>query len=465
MQAIRFLDSLEINLDVFWSALWKHVLLVEIIKHRYKVTSPATKANFLSNLRDRVKNDKTKQTALDYLDEFEGQFWCETDERVRDITDKLTDRLTSEAGFSLGSHGAEAKVGASGFSESQNETRVQQVDRFQRIVNEHQLARLNKMVDVLDDDILESPHDFRYVVIDDLDLEWVDERVANDLIRCLFQTVYSLQHVRNLKVLVALRTNIFQELDFGRKGHGQEEKLRALVLEVRWTKYDLEKLLNQRVRVAGPGAGLAVATFPELLPGTKNDSRDKPIDYILDRTLLRPRDAISFANECLSVGLGKARLSWADIKTAEKGYSSKRLLALRDEWKATFPGIEEVVNHFRGSPARIPRDDFSQRLDNIMLLSSNPGFEGVKWLTNASSGMWAAGPSATWSDMYHPLVKLLFSIGLIGVSSAGSAAPIFFNDDPLAVEQESSAEASRYFYVHRTYQAGLDVKASTERGR
>ncbi len=89
------------------------------------------------------------------------------------------------------------------------------------------------MVEVLDDDILDSAHDYRYVVTDDLDKEWVDERIANDLIRCLFATVYGLQHVRNLKVLVALRTNIFQELDFGRRGGGQEEKFRALVLDLR----------------------------------------------------------------------------------------------------------------------------------------------------------------------------------------------------------------------------------------
>jgi hypothetical protein len=31
LQAIRYLDELEINLDNFWTTLWKHVLLVEII--------------------------------------------------------------------------------------------------------------------------------------------------------------------------------------------------------------------------------------------------------------------------------------------------------------------------------------------------------------------------------------------------------------------------------------------------
>ncbi|MDP9409166.1 MAG: hypothetical protein M3P70_01475 [Actinomycetota bacterium] len=98
------------------------------------------------------------------------------------------------------------KGGLGSAVELSQEARFELVARFQRIVNETQLARLNKMINVLDDDILDSPHHFTYVVIDDLDKEWVDERIANDLIRCLFSTVYSLQHVRHLKIVVALRT-------------------------------------------------------------------------------------------------------------------------------------------------------------------------------------------------------------------------------------------------------------------
>ncbi len=54
---------------------------------------------------------------------------------------------------------------------------------------------------------------------------WVDERVASSLIRCLFRAVQNLTRVRNLKVLVALPTNIFPELEFSERV-GQEEKLK-----------------------------------------------------------------------------------------------------------------------------------------------------------------------------------------------------------------------------------------------
>ena len=60
LNAIRYLDSLEVNLDTFWNTLWKHVLLVEIIRHRYKVDSSDAKMNVLNNLKEKIKNDKVK---------------------------------------------------------------------------------------------------------------------------------------------------------------------------------------------------------------------------------------------------------------------------------------------------------------------------------------------------------------------------------------------------------------------
>jgi hypothetical protein len=49
---MRYLEGLNVNLDPFFIALWKHVLLVELIRHRYKVDSAEAKKNFISTLRD-----------------------------------------------------------------------------------------------------------------------------------------------------------------------------------------------------------------------------------------------------------------------------------------------------------------------------------------------------------------------------------------------------------------------------
>ncbi len=61
LHVIRYLDSLNVNLDLFWIALWKHVLLVEIIRKRYNVSSPVAKQNFLTSLRELVVEDPGKR--------------------------------------------------------------------------------------------------------------------------------------------------------------------------------------------------------------------------------------------------------------------------------------------------------------------------------------------------------------------------------------------------------------------
>ena len=453
LQVIRYLDELNVNLDLFWIALWKHVLLVEIIRHRYKVNTPESKNSLMQLLREKLARDPGKTAALEYLEEFEGRFWCETVERVREIADNFTKRIGSEVGGKVGSSGASIQASINSTRAESSEVRTEQAFKFQRVVNETQLGKLNKMIEVLNEEILDSQH-YTFVVIDDLDRDWIDERLTNDLIRCLFRTVRDLKRVKNLKVLVALRTNIFQELDFGRRSGGQAEKLRSLVLTMRWTRRDLEQLLDERVRVAAPRVGLAAQSVEDLLPHA-NRTRD-PLKHILDRTLLRPRDAIAFMNECLSLGIGKTRLTWEDIKVAEVSYSRNRLLALRDEWSPTFPGIDRVLAKFRGASVKMTKDDFAVRLDEAMLLLSDPEFAGNKWVHEFSSLMWTPGDSS-WFEIYQPLTELLYVIGFLGISKKVPSSYVFYADDQLLAESESSLNAATSFAIHPTYHAALEV--------
>lgn len=456
LQVFRYLDDLEINIDPLWIALWKHVLLVEVIRKRYGITSQQVKQTVLHTLRDKIRRDPAKEQALDYLDQFENRFWCEADERVKDITQTFTKRIDAEAGAAVGIPPASISVGGGEVYEKSSQERKQLKARYQHIVNDVQLARLNKMIEVLDEEILESDQHFTYVVIDDLDRDWVDERLSNDLIRCLFRTTLELQRTQHLKVLVALRTNIFEQLDFGSRGGGQEEKFRNLVLPIRWTRADLRHMLDERTRVATERVGTPVNSFGELLP-PRNKKRGNPLDYIFDRTLLRPRDSIGFANECLRVGAGKNRLSWADIHTAEAAYSHNRVLALRDEWKATYPGVECLFEKFRSAPERMSRADFESRLDECMLLLADVNFPGTHWLTDLSKEMWT--PGGTWFELYQPLTKFLYNIGLIVFTLQAGGELITPLDDELLVESEARLAAVEEFVVHPAYALALDVKS------
>jgi hypothetical protein len=454
---VRYLSDHDVHLDPLFIALWKHVLIVELIRHRYKVDSPAKKQTVLTTLMEAIRRDPSKEAALEYLDDFGGSFWQETDERVREITTQFENRVGKVAGVDIDAMGvAKGQLGIDTMDRLATEVKAEEADRFQRIVNETQLPRLNKMIAVLDEEVLASSQNFTYILIDDLDRDWVDDRVANDLIRCLFRAVLDLQRVRNLKIIVALRTNIFDQLNFGSRTGGQEEKFRSLQFRIQWTRGDLMDMVDERVKVAGQRAGLEVTSVAQILP-PKSKLRGSPIDYILQRTLLRPRDLIAFLNECLRRAGGKGRLSWKDLSDAEATYSYNRLLALRDEWKTNFPGIQKVFESFRGAPLEMGQEEVTHYFDHIALLLAEPEFEGVRWLTDVTEPIWSGGVEPQeWADSYQPLVQLMYDIGFLGVGSAG--AMNFSQEQPGFADAPQNLSAKARYVVHPAFHSTLGVR-------
>jgi Cdc6-like AAA superfamily ATPase len=457
LDVLQKLEQAKVNPDPFFNALWKHVLLVELIQHRYGVSSPQVKQNVFDTLRAKVSGNNKKKHALEYFDEFAGKFWQETDERVKDIVDHFESEIQISMGTNIPFPGL-AGVGpnASYGRTTGKEVHSEQADKYQRIVNQAQIARLNEMIRVLDEDILESDQHFTYVIVDDLDKDWVDSRIANNLLRCLFRAVWDFQQMKHLKIVVALRTNLFDQLDFGSSIGGQEEKYRALTHFMKWTPNELEELANERAKAAGelwkvPGG---LASIRSVLPRT-GKRRGDPFKYMLDRTLMRPRDLISFINECLAISSGSV-VTWEVIQLAEPIYSKKRLSALRDEWKTTFPGIDQVFEIFRRAADRISQEQMMEKLIEAGTLLESPSFSGVIWLTGLTEGMWSGG-GATWSEQYQPLIRLLYEIGFIGCIPAGQKKPTFAYDLPEFAESSMNLEQSESFVVHLAFCPALDI--------
>ncbi len=247
-------------------------------------------------------------------------------------------------------------------------------------------------------EILDSKQHFTYLVVDDLDKEWVDEKLANTLIRCLFQAVLDMQQVEHLKILIALRTNIFQQLEYGSQTRGgQEEKFRGSSLHLQWKINDLRGLLNQRCEVASRSYGFdPPKTIEEMLPKPTKQFGD-PLSYVLDRTLQRPRDGIQFLNECLRESAGNSAISWKSIKVAERRYSIERLRALRDEWKDPCLDIDKVFEAFQRRPSRLCRKELTEILNYVAVFQADEDFRGLTWLTPLCDNIYAPG-NVSWFD-------------------------------------------------------------------
>lgn len=460
LDVMQKLVSLNVKLDPLFVALWKHVLVVEIIRHRYDVDSPDAKKRFFEMIREVVKKDKGKLDALAYLDEFEGTFWNEADVRIREVTDKFETQIKNEFGLKIGANNANLTAGSGETGTMSLTDRTEIANVFQRVVNETQLPRLNKMLDIINENVLDSVQHFTYILIDDLDRDWADERVTNDLIRCLFRATYDLnKRVENLKVLVALRTNLFDALDFGRSG-GQEEKYRDLTQVITWSTDELEEMLDTRVAVATSRQELGKVTqIKDLLPNA-NSTKGDPVQYILERTLMRPRDAIAFTNRCLALANSQGKVTWRAIFSAESDYSTNRLLALRDEWKPTYQGIDKLFSQFRSCPYVMDVLDLRKRLDNCALLMAEPDFPGVIWLTALTTSLWSSTDDDNWAEIYQPLIRLLHNIGFLGIVLPGKEPddpPIFNHDIPAFPDLVSNLMQATGFTVHPTFHPALEI--------
>lgn len=180
---------------------------------------------------------------------------------------------------------------------------------------------------------------------------------------------------------------------------------------------------------------------------------------------MRPRDTISFINECLSLSSGQGRLTWNDISRAEKSYSEKRLLALRDEWKPTYQDIQSIWALFRDAVIPLSKDQLGGYLDDAMLLLSDPGFQGVRWMTTLSEPMWSSTSESSWTELYQPLVRMLYEIGFIGFVQTPAGSATYSYDNPDFANDPLNLDSAKEFFIHPAYHMALNIRPVYVRGQ
>ena len=134
-----------------------------------------------------------------------------------------------------------------------------------------------------------------------------------------------------------------------------------------------------------------------------------------------------------------------------------RLLALRDEWKPTLPGIEEVLNQFEGAPQFLNRESITKYLDEIALLPYDENFEGVVWMTPLTHRLWAASDTATWLETYQLIIQFLFDIGFLGIRNRGVKFHYAFSS-PGHAKVLRNLGPSTIYTIHPAFHSALSVE-------
>jgi hypothetical protein len=187
--------------------------------------------------------------------------------------------------------------------------------------------------------------DHRYFVLfDGLDIAYtaIDEEYKQRIIGLLLAAreiaSWSRRVGLHISPVVFLRSDIYSELTFADQNKMTEDNVQLLMWNDAPTgESSLKTLIDERIRAqvgAPSGDPWSLAFDPATMRGTQQKYK-----YMVERTYLRPRDMIKFANVCLDIAknAGHGRIVNDDVYAAKDEYSDYVVSELNDEISAIDP--------------------------------------------------------------------------------------------------------------------------------
>ncbi|AFL90256.1 hypothetical protein Terro_4049 [Terriglobus roseus DSM 18391] len=205
-----------------------------------------------------------------------------------------------------------------------------------------------------------------WILIDNLDKSWpVNGATKEDIliIRSLMEATRKLQRQleRNnveCRAIVFIRNDVYEHLLGETPDKGKDN---TILLD--WTDEEVFKLLIHRrmmasTRLEQPFEEMWPMFFESYIKGEHSFS------YILSRTMMRPRDLISFLRQCINVAVnrGNTKVLEADILQAEKQYSEDQLQGIFFELSDTKREFAELPYAFIGSPSLLDRNEIEAKV-------------------------------------------------------------------------------------------------------
>ncbi|WP_282779602.1 P-loop ATPase, Sll1717 family [Phaeodactylibacter xiamenensis] len=467
---INYFLDLDVKLDLFYKVLWRHVFVVEIVKEHFS-DSRGDSFRIIQSLKERFGKDRSKKAALDYLEKWEEKFWENTEHQIKEVETTVEnafkrelkgvvkgDATYNDKGFGLKSlielAGSLIKEGKEG-----ERVLIEVKNKAQKVINELQVDELKSLMQILQKDVLPKIQKKYYIVIDDLDKDWVDSKIVYDLIRALMEVVKEFSRFPQVKIVMALRTNIDKEIFDKNTSRGvQREKIDYLYLNISWTKEELIVLINERLKILMKDTYTnQTPTIMDIIPETTK-KHGSAVEYLVDRTLLRPRDMLDFFNKCIYFSNGKTKITWQVIKKAEEKYSKKRLNALEDEWLENYGDLEVLYNLIKGSTVSFKLSDLHDYANSYF----------VDVITNDK----VKNLSEVWKNRFKqfgndfkpiPLLKeilaLLHNVGILGIKMSEDEPLEYIYESLNSIDADSINKSYPKFYVHPTYWKGLKIKS------
>ena len=408
----KLLDE-KIDIRIFYKSLWLHVLIVKIIEIAY-----TDRNNFLEKIINFERKPYFKMMN-EYVNELRDCFF--DDEVIKEITNKISSGVSLEADIP-------AILNVDGKLSAEQTEKIQITTT--RYVNTNLIKKQKALIKFLTE---ESGGKLKAIIsIDDLDKSWLStSSIRYDFINALLEAFKELLGVGFVKILISIRTDIVSGIY--KNSLRQEEKDRSLIVPISWQKLEIRNILDKRINslIKRQYESSTSVSFSDVfsfdINGTKAD------EYIISRTMLRPRDAIDFVNLCLSLCDGVTELNEDIVIEAEEKFYSSRKRALCDEWVSLHVDIETYINALY----LLHKKSFKvSELDDIIK-------DKVLCYVMDNSTSNTDGHNEIATD-FNKLVKLWFETGIIGIEKSESLIIYSSFDKP----NLDITDLSKNFRVH-----------------
>ncbi len=205
-----------------------------------------------------------------------------------------------------------------------------------------------------------------WLLIDNLDKSWAtrgatpaDVMIVGGLLEATRQLERQMQrrHV-DLRCLVFIRTDVLEQLQASTPDRGKDS-----VISLDWDDPELFRELFRKRAVTSTDVKGTFDHVWRTLADPAVGAEDS-FGYLIDRTLMRPRDLLLFAQRAQQVAInrGHDKIRQDDIRHAEVGYSEEALLAVSYEIEDTHPALSDAVYSFHGAPTTLSRTDAGELL-------------------------------------------------------------------------------------------------------
>jgi hypothetical protein len=449
---IRFFEEVGLNLLPFYSLLWKHILVVELLKDKFGICSNETQKQGMIRLREMVGNDNIKEQAIDYLEKWGSKFWLTTEQRMQELTSKVEKSLSGTLDVSAGPLTMTGK-GAQSLSA---EEKAKVIERGRQAVNAVQIRELENLISILNEVLHSNKQQQYYVLIDSLDETWAEDALRFRLIKALIDSIKRFRKVEPLKIILAMRQDLLSKVLHSSPDAGfQEEKYESLYLYVTWNQQQLKDLVNRRlnllVRRRYTNSELE---FDDLFP--QSVDQKNTFLYMIERTMLRPRDIIFFVNECIEISDGRDKLTADVVKHAEENYSQKRLTSLFHEWQLAFPHLKYYISFIHNFKANFQLNQlteehilarFEESSNEIYNMDSDPVTQRVNRLY-AGEG--------NFNSIRAYIVQVFYDVGVVGIK-LGSTSSVKWSHNSNFRISTSQISSGSVLHIHPMYYRALNI--------